>query len=66
MFSHADRDEIIVTLTIDPSYHLNANPASADYLMPTVVTSPGAPGARIPYPPGQIFNPKFLPEGISV
>jgi uncharacterized protein YyaL (SSP411 family) len=38
--SHADHDEIVVTLTIDPSYHLNANPASADYLMPTLVTIP--------------------------
>jgi hypothetical protein len=64
--SHADRDEIVVTLTIDPSYHLNANPASADYLVPTLVTIPGAPGARIAYPAGQIFKPKFSPEGISV
>jgi len=64
--SHADHDEILVTLTIDPSYHLNANPASADYLMPTLVTIPGAPAAKIAYPAGQIFNPKFSPEGISV
>ena len=63
---HADHDEILVTLTIDPSYHVNANPASADYLMPTLVMIPGAPGAKIAYPPGQIFNPKFSPEGISV
>jgi uncharacterized protein len=64
--SHADRDEILVTLTIDPSFHVNANPASADYLMPTVVTIASAPGAKIAYPPGQVFKPKFLPEGISV
>jgi uncharacterized protein len=64
--SHADRDEILVTLTIDPSYHVNANPASADYLMPTVVTVPGAPEAKIAYPEGQTFKPKFSPEGISV
>jgi uncharacterized protein len=64
--SHADHDDIIVTLSIDPSYHVNANPASADYLMPTVVTVPGAPDAKIAYPEGQIFKPKFLSEGISV
>ena len=64
--SHADHDEILVTLTIDPSYHVNANPASADYLMPTVVTVPGAPDAKITYPAGQVFKPKFSPEGISV
>jgi uncharacterized protein len=64
--SLADRDEIVVTLTIEPSYHVNANPASADYLIPTAVTVPGAPGAKIAYPPGHTFKPKFSPEGISV
>jgi uncharacterized protein YyaL (SSP411 family) len=64
--SLADHDEILVTLTIEPGYHLNANPASADYLMPTVVTVPSAPDAKITYPAGQIFKSKFSPEGISV
>jgi uncharacterized protein len=64
--SHADHDEILVTLTIDPSYHVNANPASADYLVPTVVIIPSARDAKITYPPGQVFKPKFSPEGISV
>jgi uncharacterized protein len=64
--SHADHDDILVTLSIEPSYHLNANPASTDYLMPTLVTVPGAPDAKITYPTGQIFKPKFSPEGISV
>ena len=64
--SHADHDEILVTLTIDPGYHLNANPASIDYLIPTVVTVPSAPDAKITYPAGQVFKPKFSPEGISV
>ena len=64
--SLADHDEILVTLAIDPSYHVNANPASIDYLIPTVVTIPSAPDAKITYPAGQIFKPKFSPEGISV
>jgi uncharacterized protein len=64
--SHADHDEILVTLTIDPGYHLNANPASIDYLIPTVVTVLNAPDATITYPTGQIFKPKFSPEGIAV
>ena len=63
---HADHDEILVTLTIDPGYHVNANPASIDYLIPTVVTVPGAPDAKITYPAGQVFKPKFSPEGIAV
>jgi uncharacterized protein YyaL (SSP411 family) len=64
--SHSDHDEILVTLSIDPSYHVNANPASADYLIPTAVTVPSAPEAKITYPAGQVFKPKFSPEGISV
>jgi uncharacterized protein YyaL (SSP411 family) len=64
--SYADHDEILVTLMIDPGYHLNANPASIDYLMPTVVTVESSPAAKITYPVGQVFKPKFSPEGISV
>jgi uncharacterized protein len=64
--SYADHDEILVTLIIHPGYHLNANPASIDYLIPTVVTVPSAPDAKITYPVGHVFKPKFSPEGISV
>ena len=64
--SYADHDEIVVTLTIDPGYHVNANPASIDYLIPTVITVPGVPDAKITYPAGQILKPKFSPEGIAV
>jgi hypothetical protein len=64
--SLADHDEIVITLTIDPGYHVNANPASLDYLIPTTVKLPGIDNATINYPPGQTFKPKFLPEGISV
>jgi uncharacterized protein len=64
--SHADHDEILVTLSIDASYHVNANPASADYLIPTVVTVPSIPDAKITYPVGQVFKPRFSPEEISV
>jgi hypothetical protein len=50
--SHADHNEIVVTLTIDPGYHVNANPASIDYLIPTVVTVPNESDAKICYPSG--------------
>ena len=63
--SYADHDEVLVTLTIDPGYHVNANPASIDYLIPTVVTVLSAPDAKISYPTGHIFKPKFSTEGIS-
>jgi uncharacterized protein YyaL (SSP411 family) len=64
--SFGDHDEILVTLAIDPGYHVNANPASSDYLIPTTVTIPGVPDAKVSYPAGQIFEPKFSPEGIAV
>ena len=53
-------------LAIDPGYHVNANPASSDYLIPTTVTIPGVPDAKVSYPAGQVFEPKFSPEGIAV
>jgi uncharacterized protein YyaL (SSP411 family) len=64
--SLADHDEIVATLTIDPGYHVNANPASMDYLIPTSVSIPAAPEAKVSYAEGKIFKPKFSPEGISV
>ena len=64
--SFDDHDEILVTLAIDPGYHVNANPASSDYLIPTTVTIPGVPDTKISYPAGQVFKPKFSPEGIAV
>ena len=60
------RDEIVVTLTVDPGYHVNANPTSSDYLIPTTVKTTFGENAMITYPPGQTFKPKFLPDGISV
>jgi uncharacterized protein len=59
-------DIIVVTLTIDPGYHVNANPASTDYLIPTKVTVAGLENAKTTYPPAQSFKPKFSSEAISV
>ena len=64
--SFDDHDEIRVTLAIDPGYHVNANPASSDYLIPTTVAIPGVSDAKVSYPAGQVFEPKFPPEGIAV
>jgi uncharacterized protein YyaL (SSP411 family) len=45
-------DEILVTLQIDDGYHVNANPASFDYLIPTSVAFAGltSPGTKYPKP----------------
>jgi uncharacterized protein len=64
--SFGDHDEILIMLAIDPGYHVNANPASSDYLIPTTVTIPGVPDAKVSYPAGQVFEPRFSPEGIVV
>ena len=59
-------DEIVVTLTIDAGYHINANPASTDYLIPTMVKVPGVENAKVTYPLAQSFKPKFSSDEISV
>jgi uncharacterized protein len=64
--SSGDHDAVVVTIAIDSGYHVNANPASLDYLIPTKVSISGVPDAKISYPAGQLFTPKFLPEGILV
>ncbi|MFA9387573.1 MAG: DUF255 domain-containing protein [Methyloceanibacter sp.] len=60
------QDQIVVTLNIDPGYHINANPASLDYLIPTTVRVPAVEQARVAYPAGRLFKPKFFAEGILV
>ena len=62
----ATDDRIVVTLAIDPGYHVNANPASLDYLIPTTVRFPGVAQELVTYPPGTLFKPKFFAEGILV
>jgi uncharacterized protein YyaL (SSP411 family) len=60
------RDEIVITVEIEPGYHVNANPASFDYLIPTAVTFDGFTPARIAYPEATLFKPAFAREGIRV
>ena len=62
----SDHDVIVVTVAIEPGYHVNANPASLDYLIPTKVSIAGVTDAKVSYPAGQLFKPKFLSDGILV
>lgn len=59
-------DAILVTLRIDPGYHVNANPASNDYLIPTSIAFEGVAPERIGYPPAIPFKPAFSDEPINV
>jgi len=59
-------DDLLITLQIDPGYHINANPASDDYLIPTGVAFAGSVPERIVYPPAKSFKPAFADEPIDV
>jgi uncharacterized protein YyaL (SSP411 family) len=63
---HGDQDAVVVTLMIDPGYHINANPASLDYLVPTTISMPRTPGAKVVYPTPKTFKPKFMEDIIDV
>ena len=59
-------DALLITLRIDPGYHINANPASDDYLIPTTVVFAGSVPERIVYPPATPFKPAFADAPINV
>lgn len=59
-------DEIVTTLTIDPGWHVNANPASFDYLIPTSVSFEGLSASGFVYPPAVRIKSKFAPDGLDV
>jgi hypothetical protein len=57
---------IELRLVIEPGFHLNANPASADDLVPTRVRAPTGGIGRIEYPPGRPFRARFARTAIDV
>jgi uncharacterized protein len=61
-----DHDEIVTTLKVDPGWHVNANPASFDYLIPTTVSFEGLSATRVVYPQTVRIKPKFAPDGLDV
>lgn len=61
-----DDDEAIVTVVIDPGYHINANPASLDYLIPTTLSVTNRTPLRVVYPRPVRFKPKFTDQVLNV
>ena len=55
-----------VTLTVKPSWHINANPASFAYLIPTSVTFDGIKPQSVRYPQAIQFKARFTPTVIDV
>ena len=62
----SDEDQLAVTLAIDPGFHINANPASSDFLIPTVLNVSELKPLRIAYPEPIRFKPKFTEDMIDV
>lgn len=61
-----DENRVIVTVEIDPGFHINANPASLDYLIPTTLNITNQAPRRVIYPPPILFKPKFADEALEV
>ncbi len=62
----ASADRLEVTLGIEPGWHVNANPASFDFLVPTKLLLEGTLPRRVIYPPGRPFKARFAPDVLSV
>jgi len=58
-----------VVLEVSPGWHVNANPPSPDYLIPTTLRLGGAVGlvpGRVSYPPGEAVKLRFDENPLSV
>ena len=53
-------DKVVVLLRVDNGYHINANPASEPYLIPTTLAFNGITPLRILYPAATRFRPRFV------
>ncbi len=62
----ADGEEIVVTLRVDDGYHINANPASLDYLIPTSLAFDRLKPSKVEYPKAVRFKSAFAPDGLDV
>jgi hypothetical protein len=65
--SAASPSEVLVRLEISAGWHVNANPASLEFLIPTRV-EPTRPATQIQavYPKGSRYHPRFSREPLSV
>ena len=59
-------DEVVVTLRIARGFHVNANPASYDYLIATALRLEALEPSRIRYPQARLFKPAFERQGLMV
>jgi uncharacterized protein YyaL (SSP411 family) len=62
----AGYEEVVVTLEIEDGFHVNANPASFDFLVPTTVTFAGIRPLEVRYPPPTVLRSSFAPDPLNV
>jgi hypothetical protein len=55
-----------LVLEIEPGWHLQANPASEAFLVPTELAAEGAELRNVRYPPGEPWQPGFVHQPIAV
>jgi hypothetical protein len=60
------QDTVTLLLRVDDGYHINANPASEPYLIPTSLGFKNISPVRIIYPQATRFRPKFVNESLDV
>jgi len=51
---------------VDDKFHINANPASFDFLIPTTVEFKGIKPNKVDYPKPVRFTAEFVREGLDV
>ncbi len=61
-----EEDQLAVTLKIDAGFHINANPASLEYLIPTTLNVTELKPILVTYPEPVRFKPKFAEQPIDV
>jgi len=65
--SATDPDRLTVELEVAEGWHVNANPASFDFLIPTTIEGvDGLETLPVEYPKGRRFQPAFVAEPIEV
>jgi hypothetical protein len=57
---------VSVTLKIKDGFHINANPASLDYLIPTRIAFASVEPTSVDYPQGVEFKPSFSKSALDV
>lgn len=57
---------LLITLRIELGYHINANPASSDFLIPTSRAFAGAVPEHVAYPPPSRLKAGFADNPLDV